>query len=145
MTADPLTCLTEALDAATKGHPLPPAAASWLRSGLSRYLHRGEPLEAALRLTVASRLIARNKALIEAAQCLDPDGTLSAWDLASRLRDATLYFEQRVTPRLNAGSNRQLSTLESHIAAAFSAKAPRMLRSQRALYELLKNYDPVLQ
>ena len=145
MTTDPLQCLADTLHACEEGAPLPPQARAWLRSGLALYLHRGEALESALRLTVASRLIARNRALIDAAAVLDPDGQFGAWELASRLRDAIFYYEQRVAPRLRAGADRELSKQEECIAAAFLAKAPRMLRSQRALYDLLKNSDLPLQ
>ena len=135
VTTDPLTCLHEALDAVANGHPLPPAAAAWLRSGLSRYIRQGEPLEAALRLGVASRTIARNRALIEAAQCLDPDA--APWDQAETLRLAILRFETRVLPRLRAGADRDLSPHEECLLRAFGAGAPRMLRSRRRLWDLL--------
>ena len=135
MTTDPLQCLHEALDAAANGHALPPAAAAWLRSGLTRYLHKGEALESALRLGVASRTIARNRALVEAAQCLDPDA--APWDQAETLRLAIVRFEQRVLPRLRAGADRDLSPHEQALLRAFDAGAPRMLRSRRRLWDLL--------
>ena len=135
MTPDPLQCLADTLHACEEGAPLPPQARAWLRSGLALYLHKGEALESALRLGTYARTLARNRALIDAAQCLDPDA--APWDQAETLRLAILRFETRVLPRLRAGADRDLSPHEQALFRAFDAGAPRMLRSRRRLWDLL--------
>jgi hypothetical protein len=135
--ADPLDCLHQVMAATASGAPVPPEAAAWLRFGLHRYLHQGEPLETALRLGTTTRLIARNRALCDAAQALDPDGALGAWDLAEQLRAAIIRFESRILPRLQSGTAREISPHEACLLRAFQAGAPRMLRSRRRLWDLL--------
>ena len=134
---DPLTCLTEAVQALESGSALPPEAAAWLRCGLRRYLHQGEALETALRLGTYARMKARDRALLQAADALDPDHGLDTWRRAAMLHKAISRFESRVLPRLLAGADRALTPSEEALQKAFNAGAPRMVRSRRRLYEML--------
>jgi hypothetical protein len=83
---------------------LPPGAGEWLRAGLRRFLRGDSPsLEVALSLTGGSRIAARNRALRDAAAALDPDLTLSDWELSGRLECAIRRFESVSLVQINRG------------------------------------------
>lgn len=134
---DPLDCLAATIEATAKGAPLPPEAAAWLRSGLTRYTRTGDALEICLSLGSFARMKARDRALLEAADALDPDRELDTWKRAEMLRKAVVRFEDRVMPRLLNGAARELTPSEEALQRAFAAGAPRMVRSRRRLYDLL--------
>lgn len=122
--------------AAGTGDDLPPGALEWLRAGLARYLAGNAPLDVALSLTGGRRLAARNRALRDAAAALDPDLTLSDWELSGRLECAIRRFESVALAQINRGQLVVLSTPDEFLLAAFQSGA-RPMRSRRRLYELL--------
>ena len=140
---NPIDNLHTVLAATTEGRVIPPDAALWLRTGLTRYEREGVPLEDALGLGVAARTRARNAALVEAARLLG-DGTESAWMLAARLRDAVARYESRRRLRAARPAHLRLplSPHEEALERAFAANAPRMLRGRGSLYDLLLQNSP---
>ena len=104
---------------------------AWLRDGLARHL-AGEPLEQSLGLDRASRLRARDRALLRAADALGPSP--STWATAGRLAAALRRFDTRVRPRLKPDD--ELPPLDEALRAAFAC-GERVPATQRALYALL--------
>lgn len=115
----------------------PDTAWPWLAAGLRRYLRGEADLETALQLGAASRVRARNAALVRAARLLvdDPD-TTSAWELAGHLERAVSNYEAVFLPRLRRDPATALPDWAQAIRQAFDSGA-RPLRSRRRLYDIL--------
>jgi len=106
-------------------------ARAWIAAAFVRF-QRGEALERAFGLDRASRIRARDAALVRAAAVLAP--APSTWALAVRLAGAVRRFEVRVAPRLAPGA--ELPPLDDALRTAFAASVG-VPSSARALYDLL--------
>lgn len=123
------------------GGDLPPGALAWLRDGFRHFLRGDAPLEAALQLTGASKIAARNRALLRAAELLDDGGGRSPWELSALLHGAIHRFETVMVGRLRLNDDLMLSPINAAIDAARHTGA-KMLRSRRRLYDLLLTNSP---
>lgn len=108
------------------------ATLDWLSAAFARY-QRGEHLEVALGLDRASRIRARDQALLRAAQVLGPAS--STWALAVRLAEAVRRFDVRVRPRLVPGD--ELPPLDDALRSAFACRVG-VPATARQLYALLR-------
>lgn len=123
--------LTRALVALEAGRPLPPDVATWLRTGLDRYLSADcASLDAALGLRMdryRKRIALRNIYLREAASmvALSP---VPDWERANRLSEELRAFKLE--------SREPSSDLDRMLAAAFEL-CPKMPTTPRHLYRLL--------
>lgn len=104
----------------------------WLADAFARHL-AGAPLDVALRLDRASRIRARDQALIEAARALGPRP--SCWLGAVALAQAVRRFKSRVLPFVHDG--RELGPVERALWAAWRAY-PRLPATPQGLQHLLK-------
>lgn len=109
-----------------------PEVCAWLQRGFARQ-QTGASLDAALELDRASRIRARDQALLRAAQVLGPAS--STWALAVRLAEAVRRFDVRVRPRLVPGD--ELPPLDDALRSAFAC-CVGVPATARQLYALLR-------
>lgn len=106
-----------------------PEVAAWLVRGIRAHL-QGEPLEQALGLCHASRLMARNHHLVAAAEIIDAGRGLGTWQLACELSNL-------IKRRKSRGSSGDAAVDQSLRAAEATGAWP--LSSERRLYDVLTN------
>lgn len=110
----------------------------WLYTSFG-HIHRGDgPVDVCLGLTGASRVGARNKALIRAAHLIDGGRGISAWQLAELLRQAVVRFRDVTLKRIQRGDAGELTPVQAALADAFASGA-QPLTSRQRLYDLLSN------
>lgn len=108
------------------------SVAEWLGRALLRH-RKGEPLDVAMGLDRASRMRARNGALIRAAELLGP--WPPCWQTADAVATAVRRFEDRVRPFMDDG--RELGRVDSVLAEAYRA-LPRLPRTAQFYWNLLR-------
>lgn len=120
------------------GEPPDAQCLEWLRVGFKLFLRGAGPADVCLRLTGASRMAARNGALIRAAHLIDGGRGISAWQLAELLRQDVVRFRGVTLSRIQRGDAGELTPVQAALADAFASGA-QPLTSRQRLYDLLSN------
>lgn len=113
---------------------------AWLAAAVVDH-RTGLPLDQALGLSGTRAVRERDEALAAATEAMDPRGLLSTWARAGRLSNRLAHFEFAIWPRYadKPTSAPPAGGVNHHLVRAWRT-GQRIPRSQRALFEILKNH-----